>query len=186
MPKSRVTCVMQRCDTSEKHQSSSVPIFQPNVSNFSTFQFWSLSIVGSFSVFCLSSELCFSIKIQKKKKTKKFSTFCFPQSDSHLLVFRISISDSELALRRLASQFIIIFSFSKRPVDVGCFFSTEQCGITSWYYSGFGTKLSPIFGFAKSSQVQTIFPIKPNAQIRCSSCYAFVLSSILVLATSFP
>ena len=102
MPKSRVTCVMQRCDTSEKHQSSSVPIFQPNVSNFSTFQFWSLSIVGSFSVFCLSSELCFSIKIQKKK-TKKFSTFCFPQSDSHLLVFRISISDSELALRRLAS-----------------------------------------------------------------------------------
>ena len=103
MPKSRVTCVMQRCDTSEKHQSSSVPIFQPNVSNFSTFQFWSLSIVGSFSVFCLSSELCFSIKIQKKKKTKKFSTFCFPQSDSHLLVFRISISDSELALRRLAS-----------------------------------------------------------------------------------
>ena len=128
MPKSRVTCVMQRCDTSEKHQSSSVPIFQPNVSNFSTFQFWSLSIVGSFSVFCLSSELCFSIKIQKKK-TKKFSTFCFPQSDSHLLVFRISISDSELALRRLASQFIIIFSFSKRPVDVGCFFSTEQCGI---------------------------------------------------------
>ena len=68
MPKSRVTCVMQRCDTSEKHQSSSVPIFQPNVSNFSTFQFWSLSIVGSFSVFCLSSELCFSIKIQKKNE----------------------------------------------------------------------------------------------------------------------
>ena len=101
MPKSRVTCVMQRCDTSEKHQSSSVPIFQPNVSNFSTFQFWSLSIVGSFSVFCLSSELCFTIKTQKK--TKKFSAFCFPQSDSHLLVFRISISDSELALRRLAS-----------------------------------------------------------------------------------
>ena len=139
MPKSRVTCVMQRCDTSEKHQSSSVPIFQPNVSNFSTFQFWSLSIVGSFSVFCLSSELCFSIKIQKKK-TKKFSTFCFPQSDSHLLVFRISISDSELALRRLASQFIIIFSFSKRPVDVGCFFSTEQCGITSRRLARFGIK----------------------------------------------
>ena len=65
MPKSRVTCVMQRCDTSEKHQSSSVPIFQPNVSNFSTFQFWSLSIVGNFFVYCLSSELCFSIKNSK-------------------------------------------------------------------------------------------------------------------------
>ena len=77
MPKSRVTCVMQRCDTSEKHQSSSVPIFQPNVSNFSTFQFWSLSIVGSFSVFCLSSELCFSIKIQKKKKRKNFPLSVF-------------------------------------------------------------------------------------------------------------
>ena len=77
MPKSRVTCVMQRCDTSEKHQSSSVPIFQPNVSNFSTFQFWSLSIVGCFSVFCLSSELCFSIKIQKKKKRKNFPLSVF-------------------------------------------------------------------------------------------------------------
>ena len=75
MPKSRVTCVMQRCDTSEKHQSSSVPIFQPNVSNFSTFQFWSLSIVGSFSVFCLSSELCFTIKTQKKRKNFPLSVF---------------------------------------------------------------------------------------------------------------
>ena len=128
MPKSRVTCVMQRCDTSEKHQSSSVPIFQPNVSNFSTFQFWSLSIVGSFSVFCLSSELCFTIKTQKK--TKKFSAFCFPRSDSHLLVFRISLSDSELALRRHASQFIIIFSVAKRLVDVGCVFSTELYTLT--------------------------------------------------------
>ena len=169
MPKSRVTCVMQRCDTSEKHQSSSVPIFQPNVSNFSTFQFWSLSIVGSFSVFCLSSELCFSIKIQKKK-TKKFSTFCFPQSDSHLLVFRISISDSELALRRLASQFIIIFSFSKRPVDVGCFFSTEQCGITvlgqrKWFelitdQSKYKTKLRIIEVFPKEKPSLNHF-IKP-------------------------
>ena len=75
MPKSRVTCVMQRCDTSEKHQSSSVPIFQSNVSNFSTFQFWSLSIVGSFSVFCLSSELCFTIKTQKKRKNFPLSVF---------------------------------------------------------------------------------------------------------------
>ena len=101
MPKSRVTCVMQRCDTSEKHQSSSVPIFQPNVSNFSTFQFWSLSIVGSFSVFCLSSELCFTIKTQKK--TKKFSAFCFPLSDLHLLFYRVSITNFTSDLRRHAS-----------------------------------------------------------------------------------
>ena len=45
--------------------------------------------------------------------------------------------------------------------------------LTSWHYSGFGIKLSPIFGFAKSSQIQNHFSIKPNAQIRCSGCYAF-------------
>src|SRR6187402_1506175 len=38
-------------------------------------------------------------------------------------------------------------------------------------YKQFGTKLSPIFGFAKSFQVQNHFSIKPNAQIRCSGCY---------------
>ena len=44
---------------------------------------------------------------------------------------------------------------------------------TSWHYSGFGTKLSLIFGFAKSSQVQNHLSIKPNAQIRCSGCQRF-------------
>jgi hypothetical protein len=48
-----------------------------------------------------------------------------------------------------------------------------------WDYSGFETKLSPIFGFAKSSQIQNQLPIKPNAQIRCSSCYSFGLSVLL-------
>jgi len=42
--------------------------------------------------------------------------------------------------------------------------------ITSWHYGGFGTKLSPILGFVKSSQIQDQLPIKPIAQIRCSSC----------------
>jgi hypothetical protein len=32
-------------------------------------------------------------------------------------------------------------------------------GITSRYYSGFGTKLCPIFGFAKFSKYKTIFPL---------------------------
>jgi hypothetical protein len=45
--------------------------------------------------------------------------------------------------------------------------------LTSWHYSGFGVKLSPIFGLAKSSQIQDQLLIKPNAQIRCSGCYAF-------------
>jgi hypothetical protein len=49
--------------------------------------------------------------------------------------------------------------------------------VTFWYYSGFGTKLSPIFGFAKSSQIQDNLSIKPNAQIRCSGCYAGVVFS---------
>ena len=69
MPKSLVACVMQRCDTSEKHQSSSVPIFQSNVGNFSRFNF------GNFSVFCLLSELCFVIKTQKKTKNFPPSVF---------------------------------------------------------------------------------------------------------------
>lgn len=34
----------------------------------------------------------------------------------------------------------------------------------------FGTKLSPLFGFAKSSQIQNQLSIKPNTQIRCSCC----------------
>ncbi|WP_165930287.1 hypothetical protein [Flavobacterium sp. GT3P67] len=38
------------------------------------------------------------------------------------------------------------------------------------YYSWFGTKLSPIFGFAKSFETQNQLSIKPIAQIRCSSC----------------
>jgi hypothetical protein len=38
-------------------------------------------------------------------------------------------------------------------------------------YSGFGTKLSPIFGFAKLSQIQNQLSIKPIAQIRCSVCW---------------
>jgi hypothetical protein len=32
---------------------------------------------------------------------------------------------------------------------------------TSWHYSGFGTKLSQFFGFAKSSKYKTIFPLNP-------------------------
>jgi len=47
--------------------------------------------------------------------------------------------------------------------------------LTFWHYSGFGTKLSSIFGFAKSSQIQDHFSIKPNAQIRCSGCYRQVV-----------
>ncbi|CAM3053185.1 hypothetical protein FLSU104744_16535 [Flavobacterium succinicans] len=62
MPKSRVTCVIACSDTSEKHQSSSVPIFQSNVGNFSTFQFRSL-----FS-FLFVVRIMFSIKTQKKAR----------------------------------------------------------------------------------------------------------------------
>ncbi|WP_211516867.1 hypothetical protein, partial [Flavobacterium succinicans] len=36
---------------------------------------------------------------------------------------------------------------------------TVQLPPTFWHYSGFGTKLSPIFGFAKSSKYKTIFPL---------------------------
>ena len=50
---------------------------------------------------------------------------------------------------------------------------SRRLSLTSWHYSGFGTKLSPIFGFAKSSQIQNHLSIKPNAQIRCSGCWRF-------------
>ena len=72
MPKSRVTCVMQRCDTSEKHQSSSVPIFQPNVSNFSTFQFWSLSISVAFLFSVCRQNYVLPLKLKKNEKIFRF------------------------------------------------------------------------------------------------------------------
>ncbi|WP_147298282.1 hypothetical protein [Flavobacterium aquicola] len=38
-------------------------------------------------------------------------------------------------------------------------YSAVALPLTFWYYSGFGTKLSPFFGFAKSSKYKTIFPL---------------------------
>src|SRR6188768_4166882 len=43
--------------------------------------------------------------------------------------------------------------------------------LTFSYYSGFGTKLSPFFGSAKSYQIQNHIFVTPIAQTRCSSCY---------------
>ena len=128
MPKSRVTCVMQRSDTFEKHQSSSVPIFQPNVSNFSTFQFWSLSIVGSFSVFCLSSELCFTIKTQKKRKNFPLSVFREVIHICLSFAFRCQIP-SLLCVGTLASS--LLSFLLNLLVDVGCVFSTELYTLTA-------------------------------------------------------
>ena len=45
--------------------------------------------------------------------------------------------------------------------------------ITSWHYSGFGIKKCVIFRLSLNCQIQNYFSIKPNAQIRCSGCYAF-------------
>ena len=75
------------------------------------------------------------------------------------------------------STFLILFNSG---FIVPCF--GLALPLTSWHYSGFGTKLSPIFGFAKSSQIQNHFSIKPNAQIRCSGCYGAVVLSKLQLS----
>jgi hypothetical protein len=49
-------------------------------------------------------------------------------------------------------------------------------------YKQFGIKLSPIFGFAKLSQIQNHLSIKLNAQIRCSGCYhAFFFNTDMML-----
>ena len=72
------------------------------LATFLRFNFGCFQLLVAFLFSVCRQNCVFPLKF-KKKKTKKFSTFCFPQSDSHLLVFRISLSDSELALRRHAS-----------------------------------------------------------------------------------
>lgn len=42
---------------------------------------------------------------------------------------------------------MLLSHFSSKGISVS---------LTSWYYSGFGTKLSPVFGLAKSSKYKTI------------------------------
>ena len=66
-------------------------------------------------------------------------------------------------------------------MDFFCVISAFNSRLTFWHYSGFGTKLNPIFGFAKSSQIQDHLHIKPNAKIRCSGCYAFGCVSCVAL-----
>ena len=47
---------------------------------------------------------------------------------------------------------------------------------TSWYYSGFGTKLSPFFGFAKSFKYKTNFPLSQlpkSVVVAVGGCYFF-------------
>ena len=59
---------------------------------------------------------------------------------------------------------------------------------TSWHYSGFGTKLSPLFGFAKSSKYKTNFILSliPKLLVACVryscvSCVALGYEDIKVL-----
>ena len=75
------------------------------------------------------------------------------------------------------------------------FVAFSQWRTTFWRYNLFGTKLSPFFGFAKSSPIQNQLYIKPIAKIRCSRCCAFVFFysfcfpissiSLFVSSTSF-
>ena len=75
MPKSRVTCVRVCSDTFAMHQSSSVPIFQRNVGNFSTFQFWSLSISVAFLFSVCRQNYVLPLKLKKKRKNFPLSVF---------------------------------------------------------------------------------------------------------------
>lgn len=52
---------------------------------------------------------------------------------------------------------------------------------TSWHYSGFGTKLSPIFGIAKSSKYKPIFPLSPMPK----SVVVAVGGSVFLFSTTF-
>ena len=75
LSKSLVACVRVCSDTFEKHQSSSVPIFQRNVGNFSTFQFWSLSISVAFLFSVCRQNYVLPLKLKKKRKNFPLSVF---------------------------------------------------------------------------------------------------------------
>ena len=89
LSKSLVACVRVCSDTFEKHQSSSVPIFQRNVGNFSTFQFWSLSISVAFLFSVCRQNYVFPLKLKKKTKnfppsaSAKWFTFAFLSRFNH-------------------------------------------------------------------------------------------------------
>jgi len=50
--------------------------------------------------------------------------------------------------------------------------------LTFWYKSGFGTKLSPLYGFAKSFKIQNQLSIKPITL----HIAKLLLPSVLILA----
>jgi len=58
---------------------------------------------------------------------------------------------------------------------------------TFWYYSGFGTKLSPIFGFAKSSQIQNHYSLSqlPKSVVVAVMPSYSVHSNKLIISWSF-
>ena len=59
--------------------------------------------------------------------------------------------------------------------------------LTSWHYSGFGTKLSPFFGFAKSSKYKTIFKLSqiPKLLVACVTGGFFVAIIFFTILFSF-
>ena len=87
----------------------------------------------------------------------KFYSLC--QWQTCTVINRIGMS-SHINFSELLFTHYFLFSLSCR----------HKIPLTSRYYSGFGNKLSPFFGFAKSFQTQNHLSIKPIAQIRCSSC----------------
>ena len=95
-------------------------------------------------------------------------------------ILRIYLCNRQLMIFQMQSN---QFSFLFRIMFVYSFL--VLLAITSWHYSGFGTKLSPFFGLAKLSQIQDQLPIKPNAQIRCSGCYGPVFCQNYEFPQSF-
>jgi hypothetical protein len=115
--------------------------------------------------------------------------FLLSNSNFHASNFQASVFRQSIVRFRLCNfQLRLQFSDFRFSCDYQTLFSDwiplrnfGNSRITSWHYSGFGTKLSPFFGFAKSSQIQNKLPIKPIAKIRCSSCYVmlfFIFSNL--------
>ena len=133
-PSLLVACVRVCSDTFEKHQSSSVPIFQRNVGNFSTFQFWSLSISVAFLFSVCRQNYVLPLKLKKKRKNFPLSVFRKVIHICLSFVFRCQIL-SLICVGTLASS--LLSFLLNLLVDVGCVFSTELytltfCSLAKW------------------------------------------------------
>jgi hypothetical protein len=132
------------------------PLIDSDCERFSAFQL-SISIANDFPL------PIFHFQINLKKNRKKKFRPRLPATIKH----QISVSSVSTSL---------IFLRAKDLIKIGCVSFTEQSGITFSRYKKFGTKLSPLFGFAKSSKYKTNFKLSliPKLLVACVGGWTFI------------